>query len=223
MSDSGTWLGSFLPAVGRLQERIRQAIVPLGEIARAVPSGGPVLEIGCGEGLILEHLAHRIPNLVGVDLDARKIARAHERLAAFPGVTLHLADAFAFLRSIKDGSFPTALLVDTLSSFAPEDQGRLITEMVRILEPGGLLLIKAIDGKVFIKTALSRLLSGLVYRVLHLSISHGQRFTYLGASELEVMLQELGCEVVARHLHREHFHPIPHILLLARKQPRIMG
>jgi len=218
MSANGTWLASFLPVVGRLQERIRQAIVPLDEVARAVPLGGPVLEIGCGEGLVLEQLAHRIPRLVGVDLDARKIARARERLVGFPQVTLHLADGFAFLQTLEKGSFPTTLLIDTLSSFAPEDQARLLAEMVRILEPGGLLLIKAIDGRVFIKTTLSRLLSGLVYRVLRLSLSHGQRFTYLSSSELEGMLQTLGCEVEIRHLHREHFHPIPHILLLARKQ-----
>ena len=211
--------GRRFPVSGRLQQRIRDAIVPLDEVARAVPSHGRVLEVGCGEGLLLKRLAGRSELLVGIDIDERKIGIAGQTLARSLNVRLQVQEAFSFLAGTADGCFSTALLADTLSSFAPDQQVPLLRELFRVVEPGGLLVVKAIDGQVRWKTALSRLLSGLVYRVLKLSLSEGQRFTYMSSGDLKAALEALGGEVAVRHLHRERFHPIPHILVLAAKRP----
>ena len=211
--------GRWFPFSGGLQQRIRNAIVPLDEVAGAVPAQGRILEIGCGEGLILKRLVDRSVSLVGVDIDERKVAMARSAFAGDPHVRLQVQDAFEFLAGTADGCYSAALLADTLSSFAPERQVPLLREMFRVVAPGGLLIVKAIDGKVRWKTAMSRLLSGLVYRVLRLSVSDGQRFTYMASGELKAALEAMGGEVTVRHLHRERFHPIPHILVVAAKGP----
>jgi trans-aconitate methyltransferase len=55
-----------------------------------VGSTGSVLEIGAGTGLILERLVTRHPDLeiAGIDLTQAMLDIAHQRLAAFPQITL---------------------------------------------------------------------------------------------------------------------------------------
>lgn len=214
---SGLWLRSLLPVIGRIQEAIRDAIVPLDEVASVLPIGGQVIEVGCGEGLLLKRIVQEGRTIVAVDLDARKVARAKSRLKPGDAVTIEVENAFDLLDRTPDGTFTLALLVDTLSSFSVEGQDRLLTSIHRVLTVDGQLIIKAIDGNVPFKTALSRLLSGFIYRVLRLSLSHGQQFTYLSATELTGKLSSLGFQVHCRHLHTERFHPIPHILVIARR------
>jgi ubiquinone/menaquinone biosynthesis C-methylase UbiE len=203
--------------VWQVQSRIRRWIVPLDAVAEQVPGGGAILELGCGEGLVLERLAGRAERLVGVDFDPRKLEAARRRMAARPEVHLELADALRFLGAQGADTFRSVLVVDTLSSFEPEAQRRVLAEAYRVLQPGGLLLVKAIDGDAGVKTDLSRLLSGLVYRLLKLSLSHDQSFSYLGAGALAEACARLGGEVRCRHLHRERFNVIPHVLVLTRK------
>ena len=62
-------------------------------LARRRP--GRILDVGCGEGLLVERLAHVAPHVTGVDPDAAAIARAHERAATLTNVTLHVADFLA--------------------------------------------------------------------------------------------------------------------------------
>ncbi len=214
---TGLRAGGMAALLGGLQRGLRDLIVPLDRVAEVVPAQGRVLEVGCGEGLVLKRLVARSTRVVGVDIDERKILGARQRFAGQPHVELVLQDAFTYLSGTPDGSFTTALLVDTLSGFAPGDQLTLLAEMYRVLEPSGLLVLKAIDGDVRWKAALSRALSGLVCGVFQMSFSAGQKFTYMSADALREALEALGGVVVVRHLHRERFHPIPHVLLVARK------
>jgi ubiquinone/menaquinone biosynthesis C-methylase UbiE len=213
---SGSRLGPFADLVGVAQRTIRARIVPLDAVAAAVPRGGRVLEIGCGEGLVLERVLDRVDSAIGVDLDERKVRVARARLGESPKLRIELADAAAFLEAAPAGSFDTALLVDTLSSFPPPEQAPLLRRMLRVLRPGGTLVVKAIDTTPRWKAALSRTVSGLVYRTLRMSLSAGQRFSYLPASELAGVLAEAGATVEVRHLHRERHHPIAHVLVVAR-------
>jgi SAM-dependent methyltransferase len=206
-----------MSVIGLLQERVRAAIVPLDVVASAVPRGRELLEIGCGEGLFLARLATKFERLTGVDFDERKLDRARQRFVDRPEVALHVADAFAYLAQRADASVCTVALVDTLSSFEPRDQLRLLDEALRVLAPDGRLVLKVIDGAAPLKTALSTVLSTLIYRVFRLSRSARQRFTYLPADELASWLRRRVVAVELRALHRERFHPVPHVLIIARK------
>lgn len=203
--------------LGLIQERVRAAIVPLGTVAKAVAPGGELLELGCGEGLFLAQLLTKFDKLTGVDFDRRKIARARERFARSPHVTVVCADALRYLSETRACSVSAVALVDTLSSFDASDQQRLLDETLRVLAPGGTLVLKVIDGGAPYKTAFSTLVSTVIYRVLRLSRSAGQRFSYQAVGDLMQGLRGRGALVELRELHREMLHPVPHVLILARK------
>jgi ubiquinone/menaquinone biosynthesis C-methylase UbiE len=74
-------------------------------IASHVPSGGAVLEVGCGEGHVALELLNRGYQLIGVDSDQEVIARAQERgvsavQASWPEFKSAPLDAVVFTRSL---------------------------------------------------------------------------------------------------------------------------
>jgi len=200
------------PAVDWLQSRTRELIVPLAEVMRRVPHGGTLVDLGCGQGLMLERILDTVDRAVGVDFDPRKLRMARQRLRDAQNLTLIEADLLVWMDTNAE-RFDTALLVDTLSSFEPADQDRVLIRAVSLLKPGGVLLLKIIDTTPTWKVDASRLLSGLVYRILRLSRSAQQRFWYRPATELAALLEHQGCTVTRLDLHDHHV--IPHVLLVA--------
>lgn len=107
---------------------------------------GDLVDIGCGQGRILKLLATRARRAVGVDInsDARRFARAELLLAGLPNCSLRKGDMCAL--PFPDGDFDTAILDDVLSDAAKPTE--VIAEAVRILRPGGrLLLLLALGGQ----------------------------------------------------------------------------
>ncbi len=55
------------------------------EVLAAVPARGiDVLDIGCGDGILLQKLAPGAGRVTGIDLDASAISQAQKRLAGRP-------------------------------------------------------------------------------------------------------------------------------------------
>ena len=89
---------------------------------------GDLVDIGCG---------------VDIDSDARRFARAELLLAGLPNCTLRQGDMYRL--PLGDSEFDTAILDDVLlTAERPRDA---IAEAVRILRPGGRLLLLAATGK----------------------------------------------------------------------------
>jgi len=100
---------------------------------------GDLVDIGCGHGRILKLLATRARRAVGVDIDsdARRFARAELLLAGLPNCSLRQGDMYSL--PFSDHEFDTAILDDVLSDVGRPTEA--IAEAVRILRPGGRLLI----------------------------------------------------------------------------------
>lgn len=202
---------------GLLQQACRKRIIPTQAIAERLPYSGSVLEIGCGEGLILQMLGPNVGPVVGIDFDGRKLVIARTNLKG-KGIALFTCDAFDYLEKQPDSSWDNILLVDTLSSFPVADQYLLLGEILRTLRPSGMLFLKMIDGGAGWKTSFSRLLSLLIYKGLRLSKSYSQNFHYLSSEELVSYFRRMGVSYELVTLHRIRFHPVPHVLFLVRKQ-----
>ncbi|HSN52466.1 MAG TPA: metalloregulator ArsR/SmtB family transcription factor [Woeseiaceae bacterium] len=116
----------------------------LVELTVAAPVGD-LVDIGCGHGRILKLLASRARRAVGVDIDsdARRFARAELLLAGLPNCTLRQGDMYRL--PLGDSEFDTAILDDVL--FDAERPRDAIAEAVRILRPGGRLLLLATTGQ----------------------------------------------------------------------------
>ncbi len=123
----------------------------LVELTVAAPVGD-LVDIGSGHGRILKLLASRARRAVGVDIDsdARRFARSEVLLAGLPNCTLRQGDMYRL--PLADGEFDTAILDDVL--FGAERPTDAIAEAVRILRPGGrLLLLAATVPQVFPENA----------------------------------------------------------------------
>lgn len=201
--------------IDALHNSLRSSLAPLAELARLVPDGSSVLELGCGQGLILKLLASRCSRLIGVDFDPRKCEMAKDVLAAYPHVEILKEDIFLVLESAEAGSFDFLILSDTLSGFSLKDQDRLLSLAVSRLGPCGALLLAFVDDGAGLKRHFAFWLSKLIYK-MRASRSTEQTFTYQSCAVLIDKLRKLGCAVDVHNLHRFPPRPIPHVALVAR-------
>jgi cyclopropane fatty-acyl-phospholipid synthase-like methyltransferase len=194
-----------------LQTEVRRRIVPLARVAALVPPGGISLELGCGQGLLVELLRTRTERVIGVDFDHRKCRLARARLGASAEIVE--ADLIDYVARAPERSFRSIVLSDTLSHLSDEQQDSLLAGCARLLDPRGALVLKVIDTDPPWKTQLSEQLSKVVYG-LRASLSEGQRFHYRPASHYRQLLEKVG---FAPTIHRlDRFHPIPHVAIVAR-------
>jgi ubiquinone/menaquinone biosynthesis C-methylase UbiE len=100
-------------------------------------AGDAVLDVGCGTGVLLEMLARRTGAglRVGLDFSPPMLARARERLGA--DAVLAAGDALAL--PFADASFEFVLTNSSLH-YWPDAEAAL-DELVRVLRPGGRLVI----------------------------------------------------------------------------------
>jgi ubiquinone/menaquinone biosynthesis C-methylase UbiE len=117
-------------------------------------AAGRTLEVAIGTGLNLTFYPANV-ELVGVDLSPAMLTRARQR-AADLGRTVDLREADALALPFPDASFDT--VVCSFGLCAVSDDGRAVAEAVRVLRPGGLLLLADhIEGRAWPVRAIQRL------------------------------------------------------------------
>ncbi|MEP9364353.1 class I SAM-dependent methyltransferase [Nocardioides sp. CN2-186] len=100
-------------------------------LASRVPaSASRVLDVGCGEGTFCRYVATDRRSVVGVDSDPSVLP------ISSPGVSCAAASAVAL--PFGDGSFDAVTMTMVLHHVHPE---RALSEAVRVLAPGGVLLV----------------------------------------------------------------------------------
>lgn len=108
---------------------------------------GRVLDLGCGQGYLAGMLHERGLKVVGVDLNAGKIAAARR---LHPGIP--------FLRSdirevdLPDESFDTVVLAEVLEHVGEEVGAEILNRAARLLHPGGRLVV-SVPNREFIPHA----------------------------------------------------------------------
>ncbi|MEK6609145.1 MAG: class I SAM-dependent methyltransferase, partial [Myxococcota bacterium] len=108
----------------------------------AVPrlATGRLLEIGCGDGGNLHHLAGRSPMLVGVDFSIDKLRFARRRV---PHARFVCSDGACL--PVRSGSLDGVLIRDVLHHAA--DRRSVLDEAKRVLRPGGTLTVIEPNGR----------------------------------------------------------------------------
>jgi ubiquinone/menaquinone biosynthesis C-methylase UbiE len=100
-------------------------------------ASGDTLEVAIGTGLNLPFYGEQV-QLTGIDFSAAMLGLAGDRARQL-GRTLSLQEADALALPFSDQSFDT--VVCTFSLCAIPDDRRAVSEMSRVLRPGGLLLL----------------------------------------------------------------------------------
>jgi ubiquinone/menaquinone biosynthesis C-methylase UbiE len=135
------------PLVQRLTYRPEQDAV-----LRAIPPGEPrVLDVGCGTGLLAGRIARRLPgsHVVGCDFSPGMLQRAAQRQAGPDWVR---ADAQRL--PFADASFDA--VVSTQALHWVPDQRAALGEFLRVLAPGGRLLVSLINPPLEVTSRLTR-------------------------------------------------------------------
>lgn len=100
-----------------------------------------VLEVGCAAGFIASGLAPRVRRYTGVDL-ARDVLKIARRLG-LPNATFKHAEGGRL--PFRDNSFDAAFCYDVYTNFPTfADGAGLIQEMLRVVVPGGRVLVGSI-------------------------------------------------------------------------------
>jgi ubiquinone/menaquinone biosynthesis C-methylase UbiE len=109
-----------------------------------LPQGARILDVGSGGGLFTNYIADQRPDthIVGVDLSRPQLKRAGKRMRAYADrVQFQLGDAtkLAFADQIFDG----VMSYGSIKHWTSREAG--MAECVRVLKPGGPLLITDAD------------------------------------------------------------------------------
>jgi 2-polyprenyl-3-methyl-5-hydroxy-6-metoxy-1,4-benzoquinol methylase len=104
---------------------------------------GPVLDFGCGDGLLLavaQSLGYG--DLTGVDISRALLKKAAQRTSA----KLHHADGLEFLKASPNGAFEAIIAFDILEHLTRPELLETSREISRTLKPGGRLIVRVPNG-----------------------------------------------------------------------------
>ncbi len=99
-----------------------------------------ILDLACGEGWASRLLASRVGpdcEIVGVDIADGMVQRASSKSTAFPNLSFQCSQAHAL--SFPSNSFTKAFCIESFYYF--ESQEMVLQELMRVLRPGGELLL----------------------------------------------------------------------------------
>lgn len=108
-------------------------IAPLKEFY----DGAHVVDLGCGRGEWLELLGEHGFSAQGVDLDDEMLVSCRDR-----GLNVQMADALSFTKGLADESVTVVSGLHLVEHIAFEDLQSLVEESLRVLKPGGLLILE---------------------------------------------------------------------------------
>lgn len=105
-----------------------------------------VLDCGCGTGYSLAHIASIFPtaDYVGIDPDLGAINYAAAKYPSMRYVVMNALDI-----KFPDASFDIVLSFEVLEHLKTAEQARYISEMSRVLRPGGTLVLSTPNRDVF--------------------------------------------------------------------------
>ena len=114
-------------------------------VADAARRGGRALDVGCGEGLLVQRLAAVCEEAVGIEADPATVERARARLAGVRGAVVRRADVLDPTLRGEVGVFRTVTCVAVLHHLPLEEGLRALSGFVA---PGGRLCVigLAADG-----------------------------------------------------------------------------
>jgi SAM-dependent methyltransferase len=110
--------------------------------ALGVPEGGAALDLGCGGGTYVRLLAGLGHRAIGLDYSLPSLARA---LGADPGGKARYLAGEAYALPFGPGAFDLVLCIGVLQALA--EPAPAIGEMARVLRPGGVLVVEALNGR----------------------------------------------------------------------------
>nr|WP_273038959.1 class I SAM-dependent methyltransferase [Iningainema tapete] len=104
-----------------------------------VPQEGTILDLGCGHGLLSNLLAisSQKRQVLGIDIDAKKISAAQRTIANRSNIKFEIGDA-----ALCCGSYDAITIADMMYLIPPQTQRVILTNIANALKPNGVLVWK---------------------------------------------------------------------------------
>lgn len=114
-------------------------------ILQKIKPGDNVIELGCGYGRMMEKLAAKAGNVVGIDISEENIILAREYLRELQNTAVYQmsADELGFF----DHTFDLVVVAQNGISAFKIEPARLLKECLRITKKGGLILFSTYSHK----------------------------------------------------------------------------
>jgi ubiquinone/menaquinone biosynthesis C-methylase UbiE len=109
-----------------------------------VRHGEPVLDIGCGTGLLIDCLP--LENFIGIDISPAMIAKAKEKHPSYDWRVMDMQD----LSSFPDGAFGAVVSLFAAFNYALSPLAAF-REVTRVLRPGGDLFLHVLAPPMFLR------------------------------------------------------------------------
>ena len=106
------------------------------------------LELGPGPGRFTGVLGEQTRTLLLVDLSPKMLGEARRRIGPGSPAVVHAIVADAARLPVRSGRVGAAVALGNLVGFVEEELDWVLGEMTRVLAPGGLLVVEAVDGAV---------------------------------------------------------------------------
>ncbi len=143
--DSGFYNFGYWEGGARSQREASEALVD--ELVARIPArGGCILDVACGPGASTRRLLryYAPDRITGINISEAQLASARERA---PGATFLLMDAAQL--GFADGQFDAVMCVEAAFHFNTRE--RFLREVLRVLKPGGSLVLTDMLFRGFLK------------------------------------------------------------------------
>jgi SAM-dependent methyltransferase len=189
-----------------------------------IPNGGRLLDLGCGQGVLLALLVaareqHRVGawpagwpsppasiDLLGIDLSPANVRRA--RVALGHEAKIDELD----LRHARLPAADVIVILDVLHYLTSEAQERLLADVAAALAPDGLLLVRVGNPATGIRSGVTWVVDQLVTLARS---GRPHRFHRCGVRHWVAALERLGFSVASEPMSRGT--PFANVLLVARR------
>jgi len=199
----------FYSSLGRkvaLYARLRWRLCPFEEIEKYVPKEGPIIDIGCGYGLLANFLVLKSAKreVTGIDLSVERIRVAQKTTDNRKKIQFKLMDALD-LQLEKNN---TVVMSDFLHHIDYQSQEEVLAHCYEKLSPDGFLVCQEVDNRPLWKYWFAFLIDRL--------LNTGERQFFRPHQEFQDLLQRIGFSVrikeVDKHL------PLSDILFICKKE-----
>lgn len=140
------------------------------------PKDARIVDLGCGEGILVEELREKGYEALGVDLNYESAAVVKDDITN---------------TKFDDGQFDVVLCLDVLEHLQFEDQVRALAEIRRLLTPGG-RLVATVPNLAHLSSRITFLLLGRLLRTSEIERHPGDRpiEEYIGLIEPDFAIEE---------------------------------
>lgn len=139
---NGRWDRDEFFATGEAE--IATVMACLDSLQLKAERSAPALDFGCGVGRLTRALAAYFPECWGVDISPTMVRLATEFNHDFPQCRFALNES-GDLRKFQDGQFGFVYSSIVLQHIQPRHSKRYMSELVRVLKPGGILIVQILD------------------------------------------------------------------------------